>query len=247
MTRWTLHHGDALDTVRALEAGSVDAVVTDPPYCAGGVSEAHRTRSDGQGLRSENLRRFGWFVGDNMGTAGLVFLLRSMAFEALRVVKPSGSLVVFCDWRMLPTLSPAIESAGWRSQGLVVWDKGSMGLGVGFRCQHELAMHFTAGAPEYHDRSVGNVIRSSRVGADEREHQTQKPVDLLAKLIGVVAPPDGVVLDPFTGSGSTGVAALLNGRRFVGVERDAGHVETATRRLREAEAAGVQQPLALGA
>lgn len=177
----------------------------------------------------------GWFVGDNMGTTGLVFLLRSVAFEALRVVKPTGALLVFCDWRMLPNLSPAIESSGWRYQNLVVWDKGSMGLGAGFRCQHEIILHFTAGAPEYYDRGTPNVLTFPRVSAKEREHQTQKPVELLQRLLRVVCPPGGLVVDPFAGSGTTGVAALKEGRRFIGIERDDEYVEIARARLSHAQ------------
>jgi DNA modification methylase len=231
VSQYTLVHGDALEAMRAMESGSVDAIVTDPPYCAGAISEAARTRASGQGLRSENLRRFGWFVGDNMGTAGLTWLLRAMAFEACRVVKPTGSMIVFSDWRMLSAIQPAVESAGVRYQNLIVWNKGSMGLGQGFRHQHEHAMHFTFGAPEYHDKGTSNVLDVGRVQAGDREHQTQKPVDLLRQMIAVVSPPDGVVLDPFMGSGSTGVAALLEGRTFVGVEREGEHVATARTRM----------------
>lgn len=238
----TIHHGDALDVLRSLPDASVDAVVTDPPYCSGSVSEASRTAAKGQGLRSENISRFGWFVGDNMGTAGLSWLLRSMAVEALRVVKPSASMLVFCDWRMLSSLQPAIESAGWRSQNVIVWDKGSMGLGAGFRCQHELIMHFTAGAPEYHDRATGNVITVPRVDSDEREHQTQKPIDLMRRLVRVVAPVGGVVLDPFAGSGTTIAAALMEGRSGIGVERSLEYVEIARTRCANVEAGNPPAP-----
>lgn len=235
MTLWEVRHGDCLALMREMADGSVDAVITDPPYCAGAISEAQRTRAAGQGLRSENIRRFGWFTGDNMGTAGLMFLLRAIAFEAVRVVKPTGSLVVFCDWRMLATLAPAIESAGLRYQNLVVWDKGHMGLGLGFRARHELALHFTFGSPEYHDKGTANVLECRRVSAAEREHQTQKPVDLMAQIVRVVAPVGGLILDPFCGSGSTGVACAATARRFLGFERDAAHCETARRRLADAQ------------
>jgi DNA modification methylase len=166
-----------------------------------------------------------------MTTAGLVFLLREIAYESIRVVKPAGSFLVFADWRMVPTLVPAIESAGLRYQGLLVWDKGSMGLGNGFRCQHEMILHYTYGSPQYHARDVGNVIKAPRVHHAGREHQTQKPVELLRALIRVVAPPNGVVLDPFAGSGSTGVAAKSIGRKAVLFERDGGHCATIVRRI----------------
>ncbi|MDP9477015.1 MAG: site-specific DNA-methyltransferase [Actinomycetota bacterium] len=227
----TIYHGDALEVMRVMDTGSLDALVCDPPYCAGSVSEAQRTRAAGQGLRSDTLRRFGWFVGDNMGTAGLAWLLRSMALETLRVVKPSGSLLVFCDWRMQATLQPAIESAGLRYQGLIVWDKEHMGLGAGFRNRHELILHFTLGAPEYHNKGTPNVLRCKRVGRGERKHQTQKPVDLMRQLIRVVAPSGGVVLDPFAGSMSTGLACKEEGRRFVGIERDPQYLKVGVDRL----------------
>ena len=225
----TLYHGDCIDLMSTLP--KVDAVITDPPYCSGSVSEASRTAAKGQGLRSENLTRYGWFVGDNMGTAGLVFLLRTMAFRALDILNPEGSLLVFCDWRMVPNLAPAIESAGMRYQNMIVWDKEMMGLGLGFRAQHEIVLHFTAGSPKYHDLGTANVVKAKRVGAGDREHQTQKPVDLMQRLVRVVTPPGGTVLDPFCGSGSTGVAAIAESRKFIGIERDPTHIETARVRL----------------
>lgn len=232
----TLHLGDCIDLIPSLPR--VDAVITDPPYCSGSVSESSRTASKGQGLRSETLQRLGWFVGDNMGTAGLVFLLRSMAFRALDILNPEGSLLVFCDWRMAPNLAPAIESSGMRYQNMVVWDKGSMGLGMGFRGQHEIILHFTAGAPKYHDLGTSNVVKATRVGAGDREHQTQKPIDLMQRLLRVVCPRGGTVFDPFMGSGSTGVAALAEGMKFIGIERDADHFQTASERIEMAIAQG---------
>lgn len=229
----TLYLGDCIEVMGTLDR--VDAIITDPPYCSGSVSEAGRTAAKGQGLRSENLARFGWFVGDNMGTAGLVFLLRSMAFHALEILNPEGSLLVFCDWRMVPNLAPAIESSGMRFQNLVVWDKGQMGLGMGFRAQHEHILHFTAGSPKYHDLGTPNVIQADRISASEREHQTQKPVDLLRKLARVAAPKGGLILDPFMGSGSMGVACHEQGMRFVGIERDPDHFATACERITNAQ------------
>lgn len=235
--RWCVVEGDALDVLRDLAPSSVDAVVMDPPYCSGGVSEASRSSAKGQGLRSETIKRFGWFVGDNMGTAGLVWLLRSVAFASLAVCKESASMLCFADWRMVPSIAPAIESSGWRYQNLVVWNKGAVGLGAGFRAQHEMVIHLTAGSPEYHDLGTSNVITVPRESREEREHQTQKPVDLMRRLIRVVAPRGGLVLDPFAGSGTTGVAALSEGRRVILCERDPEHAATARARC-EAAVAG---------
>jgi DNA modification methylase len=229
-----LYHADALHVMASLDTASLDAVTTDPPYCSGSVSEAQRTQAAGQGLRSDTIRRLGWFTGDNMGTAGLTWLLRSIAVESRRVMRDSASLLAFCDWRMLSTLQPAIESAGLRYQNLVVWDKTHMGLGSGFRCRHELVMHFTNGKPQYHDRGTANVIDCKRVGSTEREHQTQKPVGLMTALLNVVCPPGGIVCDPFMGSATTGVACVNTGRRFIGIEQTPEHFETARARIEKA-------------
>lgn len=226
--------GDCVQVMQTLPDVSVDALITDPPYCSGAMTEAGRTAAKSQGLSDNGVKQIGWFVGDNMGTAGLMFLLRSVMLEAQRLLKPNGSALLFCDWRMVPNIAPAVESCGFRFQNMIVWDKGSMGLGTGFRPQHEMILHFTNGSPEYSCRSVSNVIKCKRVTSAEREHPTQKPVDLLEQLVSVVCPPGGVVLDPFGGSGTTAVAAINTGRDAIIIERDAAHVATAWARVAEA-------------
>ena len=62
-------------------------------------------------------------------------------------------------------------------------------------------------------------------------HPTVKPLDLMRWLTRLLCPPGGTVLDPFAGSGSTGVASVLEGRRFVGIERDARYVPIACARI----------------
>lgn len=225
--------GDAVDTLRGIETRSVSAIVMDPPYCSGGSTETTRRQAPSQGIASERLRDgdVKWFAGDNMTTPGLVWLLRAIAFESERVLVEGGSVLTFCDWRMWSNLAPAMESGGLRLQNMVVWDKGSAGLGTGFKPTHELVIHLTTGSGKFHNLCGSNVLRFGRVRGADKVHPTEKPVDLLRSLIRVVAPRGGLVVDPFCGSGSTGVAALREGRRFLGVERDPEHAATAERRL----------------
>lgn len=229
----TLHQGDCLEVMEGFADDTFEALICVPPYCSGGVTEAGRGRATHQGLRAETMRagRFKWFGGDNMTTAGLVFLLRSVAVEALRVVKPSGHLMMFCDWRMVPMLAPALESAGWRLRNIVCWNKGHFGCGTGFRPQHEMVLHQTHRAPEFHAADVGNVITSKRVGRLTQVHPTEKPVDVTQQLIRVTTPKDGHVLDPFAGSGATGQAALDLGFRATLIEREPMYVDAIKLRL----------------
>jgi hypothetical protein len=79
--------------------------------------------------------------------------------------------------------------------------------------------------------------KAERLAADDgTNHPTQKPVALMAYLCRLVTPPNGIVLDPFTGSGTTGVAAIREGFRFVGIEREAQYVEIARQRITDAAA-----------
>lgn len=231
--RATLYRGDCRDILPSL--GLVDAVVTDPPYCSGGFSEAGKQAAKGMGLRSETLREVGWFVNDNMTTAGLCWLMSNVAAWCRRCLKEGGTFTAFTDWRMAGHLSPAIEASGFRYQNLIVWAKPSAGLGRGFRAQHELALHFSNGTPEYHSASHGNVLTSPRVPNDDKEHQTQKPIELMAKIVETVSGDGQTVLDPFMGSGSTGVASVERGRKFIGIELDPKNFDIACKRLEDAQ------------
>jgi len=84
------------------------------------------------------------------------------------------------------------------------------------------------------------VVTCASVAGIDREHLTQKPDAVMRWAVSVVQ-PGGVVLDPFAGSGSTGVAALATGRRFVGIEQSPDYLEVAARRLSEAERAAEGQ------
>lgn len=227
----TLYLGDALSVLQSTPSVKAQAMICDPPYCSGGFTEAAKKSAKGQGLRSETLRDSDWFGGDNMTAGGLQWLLRAVAVAFKGHVEGTyATASFFADWRMVPLLAQAIEAAGLRFQSMPVWDKQAPGLGTGFRAQHECILHFSIETPRYHSVSFGNVLRVPRMPAD-RDHPTEKPVALMSVLVKVQSDLDGLVLDPFMGSGSTGVAAVRLGRRFVGIEHDPVHFDTACRRL----------------
>lgn len=227
-----LYHGDALEVGDALAvdplfAGDFNAVVTDPPYSSG-------TRREGQkGVRKAMNRGSAdeeWFTTDCLTTNGFLWLMRACARQWKRLLIPGGHVLSFIDWRMMPALAGSIESADMRHVGLLVWDKTYFGMGHYFRNQHELILHFTNGRslpPQRRD--VGNVLRYAPVR--DGEHETEKPIELMQRLVSVVCPAGGKVFDPYCGSGSTLLAAKLLGCRAVGVEVDEKNCELAARRL----------------
>ena len=222
--------GDVLQQMRLHVADeSVDAVVTDPPYSSGALPEARKgvRKSMTSGIEDGE-----WFGSDSLTVSGFAHLMRECAIEWRRVLKPGGHALVFIDWRMAGHLAAAIESADLRWMGTIVWDKMFPTMGTHFRYQHEFVLHFAKHpAAAAQRRDVPNVIRCKPVRGQNKDHPTEKPVDLLRTLLSVVAPPRGIVLDPFLGSGTTLVAADELGMSGIGVEREPHFLNVANRRL----------------
>lgn len=214
-------HGDCRDVLATLDAASVDAVVTDPPY----GTDAPR---DGYGRRKLGGRRID-------GDADLTTFAAALP-EIRRVLKRGAWLVAFCSPKRHAAAARACEDAGLPVLHEVVWDKLQMGLGGGIRYQHENVL-LCADGPARGWSSLPSVLRvASLRGRARMAHPHQKPVPLMASLVGYACPVGGLVVDPFAGSGSTGVACVQSGRRFIGVESKAEHADTARQRIADAAA-----------
>lgn len=223
----TLYHGDCLELMAEMPEAVVDTVLTDPPYSSGGRRENARS------IRKSMTRRVeddDWIRGDAMSTPGFVYLLRQCGVEWRRILRPGGHVLSFIDWRMSPNLGAALETADLRQHPTLVWDKCKIGMGAIFRNQHEFIVHMTAGTPmPPQRRDMPNVLRYPAIR--NGDHPTEKPTALLQDLLSVVTPPEGLVLDPFAGSGSTLTAAKVTGRYALGIEADERYCEIAAKRL----------------
>lgn len=222
----TIYHGDALEVLATIEH-PVDALVMDPPYASG-------TRTEASKPASGSMLRAGRFADrpidlDQMTTTGFVWLMRHIGLSVRDLMPDGASVMSFIDWRQWPNLSGALETCNLRVQAMLVWDKGSIGMGNGFRTQHELICHASKGVPTVYRRNVGQVLRYPREAPEH--HPSPKPVALMADLIEVVTAPGDLVLDPFMGSGTTLLAARNLGRRAIGIESKAEHCATAAERL----------------
>ena len=225
----TIYHGDCLQTIALLGADSVNGIITDPPYCSGGYLEAQKN-TKAQGLRGATVsdEGFEWFA-DNMGTSGLAWLLRELAVLLRTVLQPNRSAFIFTDWRMVPTLAPAVESAGFRFRNQLIWDKGNAGLGNGFKPRYEVIMEFAKGQAQYATKDGQSVLRYNRVTSGDKQHGAEKPCELIEELMRVAGPE--TILDPFMGSGTTLVAAKRLGRRAIGIDIEERYCEIAAKRL----------------
>lgn len=229
-----VHLGDALAWLQSLDTASVDAVITDPPYSSGGMVRSDRTNANTRTKYTgdKNDSPYAEFAGDNRDQRAWGYWMTLWLGEALRVTKPGGVLVMFCDWRQLPTASDAIQSGGWVWRGLVPWIKPDSRPQLGRFTQNAefVAWASNGPMPAEGDCLPGYYIARAPRANEGRRHITQKPVDVLRSIVKI-APPGGLVIDPFTGSGTTGVACVLEGRRFAGCESVAVHHQTAMDRL----------------
>ncbi len=218
---WRLDHGDCFDVLRRLPDESVDAVVTDPPY---GI--AYRSKKN-RPIANDD-KPFIWWLRD-----------------AWRITREGGALICFCRWDVQEAFKFAIEIAGYRIRSQGVWDRVAHGMGdtaAQLAPQHDVLWFATRGRFKFPNGRPRSVFRAMRPNGRTSVHPTEKPVELMRALVKAVTPVGGLVLDPFAGSGSTGVAALEEGCRFHGIELDAGHAERA-RKLREGPAVSADKEL----
>ncbi len=249
----TLYLGDSLQVLQLLASGTADAVITDPPYSSGGAFRGDRaadTKAKYLSSGSGNHEKTENFGGDNRDQRAFHFWSALWAAEALRASKPGAPALFFTDWRQLPVSTDYLQAGGWVWRGVVPWAKKSSRPQLGrFTAQCEYVVWGSAG-PMPGDREVGCLPGFYEYSSpQDREHITQKPVDLMADMVKICQ-PGGLVLDPFMGSGTTGVAAVQLGRRFIGCEQKPEYFEVACRRIQEAVDAdrlfAEKEPLQLG-
>lgn len=226
--RATLYHARAEDALPLIPKGSVDLLATDPPY---GV--AFRSSRGGDG------GNFDTIANDRPENADA---MAAIVADAVRRLRSGRHAYVF---------GPDHLVAGLPLGGVteLIWDKTVLGMGgqeAPWRPAHE-PITFGVYTPSQANRASGYgrmatrlrqgsvlaVMRPHSRGA--RRHPTEKPVALMRQLIESSSCLGETVLDPFAGCGSTLVAAVLEGRKAIGIELDAGYCATAVRRLRWAE------------
>lgn len=237
-------HGDALAVLSTMDTASVDAVITDPPYSSGGYTRGDRAMSvHAKYVQTDSMSgaELHAFAGDARDQRAYAHWCALWLGECLRVCRPGGVLCMFCDWRQFPAVSDAIQAGGWVWRGVVPWIKpGARPQPGRFRQDAEFVLWGSAGSFDGRRRSPlpGHFVM---LAPRERDHITEKPLGLMRQLLDITS-PGGTVLDPFTGAGTTGEAAILSGRNFVGVEITDHFHSVASRRLREAQRGYREEP-----
>lgn len=238
----TIYHGEACAVLATLPEASCDVLLTDPPYSSGGMFRSDREVDPSAKYRgwSQNpdgssrppTAEYGTFGGDSRDQRSFMAWVSAWSWAALRATRRGGVAFVFSDWRQVPAATDALQLGGWTWRGLNVWDKGvGRPMKGRFRNHLEFVAWGTNGPADGSDDYPSALINVPTVASGERDHVTQKPVELLQHLLRVVPGERLTVLDPFMGSGSTLVAARNLGHRCIGIEVEERYCEIAANRL----------------
>ena len=215
-----LRLADCLEILPTLEDNSVDVVITDPPFFTPAAHYQSRIS-------------WGRSWGD-LSILGQYFF--NLADEFKRILNTDGHLFVFCHDESYPVFYPGVYRL-WDFTAGLIWDKTRIGLGKIFRHQYEMILWASnKGAYVKSDGKAHSDILSYKATlSKDRDHPVQKPPELMAELINICTREDAVILDPFMGSGTTGVACVQTNRNFIGVEIEPKYFDIAERRIKEAQ------------
>jgi DNA modification methylase len=223
--RATLYLGDCRDILPTL--GAVDAIVMDPPYV---LSDS----GPGASHFGTSLNKF-----DSDDYKQIVSGFDLDVFEELARICSPFNLFCFCSNRQISAIMSYHETRK-RATTLCVWHKTNaapFANGV-WRGDIEYCVHAKDGGAVFN----GNAQEKKRVTehpiVQDDAHPTVKPLPVVSKYVGICSEPGQTILDPFMGSGTTGVAAVQMGRSFIGIEREPKYFEIACKRIEDAQRQG---------
>ena len=217
MRDFTLMQGDCLERMKDIPDGSVDMVLTDPPY-----------GMDYQSNRRTATEKFNKIAQDE----GLGWL-DDFCIQMYRVMKPNTAAYVFCSWHNVDVFKQALQK-NFKVKNLLVWVKNNHGSGDlkgAYAPKHEFIFFIHKGRCLLRDGRRPDILEYAKVSGAKMVHPTEKPIDLLERLIFDASDVGAQILDPFMGSGTTGVACANTGRRFIGIELDEGYFNIAKDRI----------------
>lgn len=225
--------GDAIQELRHLPDQSIDLIATDPPYNLG--------KDYGNNIDRKEWTDYELFTDNWIN-------------EAVRVLRPTGSMYIFMGVRFISRLFTMLETKGLLFNGWITWHyTQGMGRKLGFSPRHEDILYFTKSEkftfnldeiriPQKYFRkrnnmagaNPGDVWQFSHVhysNPERQPHPTQKPLALMERIIRASSNVGETILDPFVGSGTTCVAANALKRKWIGVDTNPEYIKLAQNRI----------------
>lgn len=237
MSKIDLLHGDCLELMKDIPDGSIDMILADPPYNI---------------ARKNNFSSMGRY-GIDFGSWDKDADIFSWIAEGSRVMRKGAGIIIFNDWKNLGDLSKCCEYNGLIVKDCLRWVKSNpmpRNRDRRYITDFEYALWAVKPGDKWVFNRQSNTYQRpefgySVVGGNEKTpHPTQKPVALMEELLLIHSFHEATVLDPFMGSGTTGIACLNTGRNFIGMELEQEYFDIAKQRIAEAQAQAHLQEVA---
>lgn len=231
-------NGDCLDKMKSLPDKSIDLIITDPPYNLGLFMKKRGTNI--KGMRDNHFAYSGW---DDLHFEEWSIQMDTFLSECHRVLKKKGSLIIFMSIIKVETIITLAQKNKLYYKTVGVWHKTNpmpRNMNLHFVNSTESWLYFinegTTGIFNNRGKVIHDFVESSTINNSERKfgkHPTQKPLNLICHFVDLLSNEGDVVLDPFMGSGSTGVGCELLKRKFYGIEISDDYYQIASKRLIE--------------
>ena len=201
-----------MEILPTIPQNSIDLILTDPPYS------------------SPTVHAFGRKVVKRLSDLAIQeYYFTQLKKEFERVLKPNSPILIFCDDIYFAVLTAIFYD--WQQTNLIVWNKRKIGMGNPFRRQHELIFYANRGSIELNQEQTSYIPTIIDCAITKEYHGAEKPVSLLTTFISGLTQKGDTVLDPFSGSSSTGVACVKTGRNFIGIELEQEYFDISSKRL----------------
>lgn len=211
-----LLHGDCLDLMKEIDDESIDMILTDPPY-------GMEFRSNHRKIRHDSIKN-----------DSNVDWLPYFAQECFRVAKNNTAHYVFCSFHKIDLFKQAFDKH-FVVKNVLVWEKNNTSMGDlehDFATKLEFILFIQKGKRKINGARDPNIFKYPKT--KNELHPTEKPVGLCEYMLSKFSDPGDLVIDPFMGSGTTGVACVNLKREFIGIELDEKHFKTAEKRINTA-------------
>jgi site-specific DNA-methyltransferase (adenine-specific) len=213
-----IYQRDCIEGMKMIPDGSIDLIVTDPPYLMNYRSNRR--------VKQDKFRHIANDVDSHE-------LIRQYLSECFRVLKSDTAIYVFCSWHHIDFFKTEFEKY-FKLKNVIVWNKNNHGSGDlkgAYAPRHEFVLYGHKGRSIFREKRIPDVIDCAKIPSPKLTHPTEKPTELLKTFIRNNSDKDAVVLDGFAGTCSTCISALETGRNFIAFEIDREYVEIGNQRV----------------
>ena len=226
MNKIKLINGNCLDTLKNIPNESIDLIVTDPPYPT--TSRGNAGNSGGM-LQKDINKKGKVFTYNNINC-------KEYAPEFYRLLKDGSHCYVMTNHINLIDMLNTFTDIGFHFIKSLIWNKGNKIMGQYYMSQYEYILFFRKGkGKKINNCGTSDILSISNKKTKDKDgkniHDTEKPVELMEVLVNNSSQENELVLDPFMGVGSTGIACIKNNRNFIGIEIDKNYFTIAKERM----------------